>query len=175
MSAAVAPLRFVIPVSPAGAPGPAGQRGWVLRAEGQGRCRAPRPGHPRDGQVRGPGMFPASALLPWLSLGFPGFPWVPGGGAGPAVPSVPGAESGFGSGTGGPSQGWVWCSYLGSLWNRQAFSRKKMASTECSRKRACVEQQGPAGRMSAFLGEAGGCQSDLLLISGSDLGVTRRG
>lgn len=87
-------------------------------------------------------------------------------------------------GSGGPSpgrprMGGVRCSYLGAaasspLWNGQALSRKKMASTESFRQRAYVEQQGPAGRMAAFSEEAGGCQSDLFPVNESNLGVSRR-
>lgn len=36
-----------------------------------------------------------------------------------------------------------------------------------------MEEQGPAGRMSFFLEEAGACQSDLFPINESDLGVSR--
>lgn len=102
MSAAVPPPGFVIPVPPSARsrrghrelPG-SGAAAGLCFASKRGRAAAaaaPRPRSPRDGQVRGPGMFPTSALLPWLS------PCSSRAGAGPAVPSALGAKNWLGSG-----------------------------------------------------------------------------
>lgn len=190
MSAAVPPPGFVIPVPPSARsrrghrelPGSGAAAGLCFASKRGRAAAAPRPRNPRDGQVRGPGMFPTSALLPWLS------PCSSRAGAGPAVPSALGAKNWLGSGAvAGPAdpalagKGWEGLVFVPGRCCVQpplvqaAFSRKKkMASKESFHQRAYVEQQGPAGRMSAFLEEAGGCQSDLFSVNESDLVVSRR-